>query len=73
MCRGEAAWGEGGLRNVVADSPAIERADGWYRFMVQIRSATSNAISSAWRWISKARPAPKDMRVAIDIDALDVM
>ena len=53
--------------------PAIERADGWYRFMVQIRSATSNAISSAWRWISKARPAPKDMRVAIDIDALDVM
>ena len=24
MCRGEAAWDEGGLRNVVADSPAID-------------------------------------------------
>ena len=62
-----------GLIVTEAVPPAIERADGWYRFMVQIRSATSNAISSAWRWISKARPAPKDMRVAIDIDALDVM
>ena len=53
--------------------PAIEKADGWYRFMVQIRSDTSKNISSAWRWITKARPAPKDVRIAIDIDALNMM
>lgn len=62
-----------GLAVTEAIPPALEKADGWYRFMVQIRSEASKSIAAAWRWITDARPLPKDVRAAIDIDALNVM
>ena len=62
-----------GLSVSEAMPPALERAEGWYRYQVQIRAASSRQISSAWRWIVQARPVPKDVRVALDIDAINVM
>ena len=53
--------------------PALERAEGWFRYQVQIRADSSRRISSAWRWLVGVRPVPKDMRVALDIDAINVM
>jgi primosomal protein N' (replication factor Y) len=62
-----------GLTVSEAMPPALERAEGWYRYQVQIRAAASKQIAAAWRWIVQARPAPKDMRIALDIDAVNVM
>ena len=62
-----------GLSVTDAIPPALEKADGWYRFQVQIRSQTAKRIAAAWRWITQARPVPKEMRVYIDIDAINVI
>lgn len=62
-----------GLTVSDAMPPALERAEGWYRYQVQIRAGSSRQIAAAWRWIAQARPAPKDLRVALDIDAINVM
>lgn len=62
-----------GIAVTEALPPALEKAEGWYRFMVQIRAMRSADIAAAWRWIANARPLPKDVRSAIDIDALSVM
>ena len=62
-----------GLTVSDAMPPALERAEGWYRYQVQIRAASSKQIAAAWRWIAQARPAPKDVRIALDIDAINVM
>ena len=48
---------------------ALEKADGWYRWQVVLRAPGASAIISAWRNISKRRPPPKALRLAIDIDA----
>ena len=62
-----------GLTVSDAMPPALERAEGWYRYQVQIRAASSKQIAAAWRWIAQARPASKDVRIALDIDAINVM
>ena len=62
-----------GLTVSEAMPPALERAEGWYRYQVQIRAAASKQIAAAWRWIVQARPAPKNLRIALDIDAVNVM
>ena len=62
-----------GLTVSEAMPPALERAEGWYRYQVQIRAVASKQIATAWRWIMQARPAPKDVRIALDIDAVNVM
>ena len=61
-----------GLTVSEAVPPALEKAEGWYRFQIQIRSATARRIAAAWRWISQTRPIPKEVRAAIDIDAIHV-
>ena len=48
---------------------ALEKADGWYRWQVVLRSKSAALAAKAWRWLSLARPAPRDVRVFIDIDA----
>ena len=62
-----------GLTVSEAMPPALERAEGWYRYQVQIRATSSKQIATAWRWIAQARPVPKDLRIALDIDAINVM
>ena len=62
-----------GLTVSNAMPPALERAEGWFRYQVQIRAAASKRIAEAWRWIVAQRPVPKEVRVALDIDAIAVM
>ena len=62
-----------GLSVSEAVPPALERAEGWFRYQVQIRASSAKQIADAWKWIASARPVPKDVRTALDIDAVNVM
>ena len=62
-----------GLAVSEALPPALERAEGWYRYQVQLRASTSKLITAAWRWIVKERPVPADVRITLDIDAVNIM
>ena len=48
---------------------ALEKADGWYRWQIVLRSESVGTMLAAWRWIVSARPVPKDVRASIDLDA----
>lgn len=63
------------LKMLVSEAmPApLEKADGWYRWQIIIRSAGIGAIAKVWEWLTAARPAPKDLRVSIDIDAINLI
>ena len=65
--------GKAGLRVSEAMPSALEKADGWYRWQVVLRSRSASAIVGAWRWISSVRPPPKALRVSVDIDAVNVL
>ena len=52
---------------------ALEKAEGRYRWQVVLRATSAAAITKAWRWISSARPMPKDVRVTLDVDALNLI
>ena len=65
-----------GVRGLVvgeAMPSALEKADGRYRWQIVIRARSAGALARAWRWISAARPAPKGLRVGIDIDAFNLV
>ncbi len=72
-----------GLKNFARQEPglvvgealpsSIEKADGWYRWQVMLRSVKAASILKAWRWISSARPPKKDLKVALDMDALNLV
>ena len=62
-----------GLTVSEAVPPTLERAEGWFRYQVQIRAAAAKRIATAWRWIVQARPVPKEVQVALDIDAIHVL
>ena len=62
-----------GLSVSEAIPPALERAEGWFRYQVQVRSDSAGTVAAAWQWIAAARPLPKDVRAAVDIDAVNVM
>jgi primosomal protein N' (replication factor Y) len=67
--------GGGGKGLVVGEAlpSALEKADGRYRWQVVMRAKSAGALARAWRWISAARPAPKGLRVGIDIDAFNLV
>jgi len=56
-----------------ATPSALEKADGWYRWQIVLRATSASVIVRAWKWLVAERPAPSGLRVAIDIDALDVL
>jgi len=62
-----------GLTVSEAMPSALEKADGWYRWMVVVRAATAVEIARSWRWISSARPPVSGVRVSIDIDAVNLV
>jgi primosomal protein N' (replication factor Y) len=67
--------GDGGRGLVVSEAlpSALEKADGRYRWQVVMRARSAGALARAWRWIVAARPAPKGLRVGIDIDAFNLV
>ena len=56
-----------------ATPSALEKADGWYRWQIVLRSPLAGDLSSAWRWIASRRPPPKELRVSFDMDAYSMM
>ena len=56
-----------------ATPSAIEKADGWYRWQIVVRAKSVALTVRAWRWICAARPAPKELRAVLDVDAFSLM
>ena len=52
---------------------AVEKADGWFRWQIVLRASSNASIAAAWRWICSVRPPPKNIRQALDIDALNLV
>ena len=51
----------------------LEKADGWYRWEVVIRSGSAKDISRAWKWLISVRPPKKDLHIGIDLDAYNLL
>ena len=51
---------------------ALEKEDGWYRWQIILRANTAATIVRAWRWILDRRPPPKNLRLTIDIDVMNL-
>ena len=65
----------GGKGLVVGEAlpSALEKADGRYRWQVVVRARLAGALVRAWRWIAAARPAPRGLRIGVDIDAFNLV
>lgn len=62
-----------GLEVSEAMPGALEKADGWYRWQVVLRAEKARLLVQAWRWIHSVRPTPPGLRVAVDIDAYNLL
>jgi len=51
-----------------AEAP-LAKAEGWFRYQVVVRAPAARDIVAAVKWIGSARPVPKDVRLAFDVDA----
>ena len=52
---------------------ALEKADGRYRWQITLRSTRVSDVARSWRWITAARPLPKNLRATLDVDAFNVI
>jgi len=52
---------------------ALEKADGWFRWQIVLRSKSAATILKAYRWITAERPPPKALRLYLDMDAISVV
>ena len=52
---------------------AIEMAAGRHRWQIVMRAGSTAAMVGAWRWIIQKRPPPKFLKLAIDIDARNLV
>lgn len=61
-------------RLLVSDAmpAAVAKANGWYRFQTLLRSPGAAEIARAVRWICKERPVPAQVKLAVDIDAVNL-
>ena len=49
----------------------IEKADGWHRWQIVLRSAKVSTMINAWKWLSKVRPSPNGLKITFDVDAFN--
>ena len=63
------AKGAGLFRVSEAAEAPLAKAEGWFRYQIVVRAPSARDIVSAVRWIESARPVPKDVRLAFDVDA----
>ena len=63
----------GGLTVGDAAPCALEKAEGRSRWQVVLRATSAASITKAWRWISSVRPAPKGLRITLDVDAFNLI
>ncbi len=62
-----------GLTVSEAMPSALEKAEGYYRWQIVVRAKLASEIARAWRWIVEKRPPKKSLKLAIDIDSLNVL
>ena len=65
----------GASRLLVGDPvPAVlEKAEGWFRYQIVLRSKSPQSIVGAYRWIAGVRPVPNTVRLALDMDAVNLL
>ena len=65
----------GGTQFCVSEAvpAALAKAEGWYRHQIVLRAPAAKDLAAAVRWIRAARPAPDGLRIAFDIDALNLL
>ncbi len=51
----------------------LEKADGRFRWQITLRSTRVSDVVCGWRWITSARPLPKNLRATLDVDAFNVI
>ena len=51
----------------------IEKADGWHRWQIVLRSAKVSTAINAWKWLSGVRPPPNTLKVSFDVDAFNFL
>ena len=74
--RGQQAYDNKGDRVCLVSEAmpcALEKADGRYRWQITLRSTRVSDVVRGWRWITAARPLPKNLRATLDIDAFNVI
>lgn len=56
-----------------AAEAAIAKANGLYRWQVTVRAKTNTAIAGVWKWIRGTFNPPQNVKLSIDIDALNLL
>lgn len=62
-----------GLKAGEAVPSVIEKADGWHRWQIVLRSEKVSTAVNAWKWLYGARPPPNTLKVTFDVDAFNFM
>ena len=52
---------------------ALEKAEGRFRWQIVLRATSAALITKAWRWVASVRPAPKGLRITLDVDAFNLI
>jgi primosomal protein N' (replication factor Y) len=71
--RANATSGSEGFRVSEAAEAPLSKADGWFRYHVVLRTPTAKAAVDAVKWLRAERPPPEALRIAFDVDALNLM
>ena len=67
-----AARGDGLFRVSEAEEAPLLKAEGWFRYQIVLRTPAARDAVAAVRWVESARPAPAGLRIAFDVDALNL-
>ena len=71
--KANATSGAEGFRVSEAAEAPLSKADGWFRYHVVLRTPTAKAAVDAVKWLRSVRPPPEALRIAFDVDALNLM
>ena len=71
--KANAISGAEGFRVSEAAEAPLSKADGWFRYHVVLRTPTAKAAVDAVKWLRSVRPPPEALRIAFDVDALNLM
>ena len=71
--KANATSGSEGFRVSEAAEAPLSKADGWFRYHVVLRTPTAKSAVDAVKWLRSVRPPPEALRIAFDVDALNLM
>ncbi|MBR7180299.1 MAG: primosomal protein N' [Kiritimatiellae bacterium] len=50
---------------------AVEKADGWFRWQVVVKSARISRLVGVWKWLLEKHAPPAGVKASLDVDAFD--